>query len=505
MVLFITPQTVLETHLNAVETLLTAELMTQERSSAMLLPLARQELENLLGEAITYRAFIRSFGEDGEAALALCQQAQALLSADNVGVRGHLAVSKLFASYASSVNDATAAVQIGLQGASLCQAAGNTDQAITIMGEAALHMIGTGHLHQTQRLTQQAILLGRKPGAFVLPVVGWPMLWQAEVLRERNELEAARSLVEEAIQLCEQLESPLSFVISHLLGYAMLLRVCLSRGELDEARSALQEFERLGMRVNQRYYIYWRSHFTTVDQIRLWLACGERDRATRWVEELDLRERHGTPFAHEREEVACGRILLAQNRPALALQRLEPVLQRAVKGQRWGHVIEIQLLQALAYQMCHEQMQALDALLQAVRLAEPEGYIRSFVDEGAPMETLLSQLRQELGKAGPTPYLDTVLAAFAQQSKEHAQHQPKRAGEHSKAQPLLEPLSERELEVLQLLARGASNLEIAHELVIVVDTVKRHVSHIFGKLDVQNRVQAVRRAQELGLLDEEHL
>jgi LuxR family maltose regulon positive regulatory protein len=131
---------------------------------------------------------------------------------------------------------------------------------------------------------------------------------------------------------------------------------------------------------------------------------------------LDLRARHGTAFAHEREEVACGRVLLAQNQPALALQQLEPVLQRAVKGQRWGHVIEMQFLQALAYQMCHEETQALDALLQAVRLAEPEGYIRSFVDEGAPMAALLSKLRQEQGKAGPTPYLDTVLAAFPQQN-----------------------------------------------------------------------------------------
>ena len=234
------------------------------------------------------------------------------------------------------------------------------------------------------------------------------------------------------------------------------------------------------------------------------MACGELDRATHWLEQVDLRKRHGTLFAREREEVACGRVLLAQKQPALALQRLSPVLQRAVEGQRWGHVIEMQFLQALAYQMCHQEKQALDALLQAVRLAEPEGYIRSFVDEGAPMETLLSQLRQEQGKARPTPYLDTVLAAFPQQNKEYA-HQPKRAGEHSKAQPLREPLSEREREVLQLLARGASNLEIAQELVIVVDTVKRHVSHIFAKLGVQNRVQAVRRAQELGLLDEVRL
>ncbi len=79
---------------------------------------------------------------------------------------------------------------MGLQAASLRQAAGHTDLAISIMGETALHMIGTGHLHQTQQLTQQAILLGRKPEAFVLPVIGWPMAWQAEVLREWNQLDA---------------------------------------------------------------------------------------------------------------------------------------------------------------------------------------------------------------------------------------------------------------------------------------------------------------------------
>jgi LuxR family maltose regulon positive regulatory protein len=431
MLLFITPQTVVEARLNAVETLLTTELMTQthqERSSAMHLPPARQEQENLLGEVIAYRALIRSYDEDGEAALALCQRAQALLSADNA-LHGHIGVSKLFASYASSVNDATAAIQMGLQAASLRQAAGNTALAISMMGETALHMIGTGHLHQTQQLTQQAILLGRKPAAFVLPVVGWPMIWQAEVLREWNQLEAARSLVEEAIQLCEQVESPLSLIFSDM-GYAMLLRVCLSRGDLDEARSALQEFERLGMSMNQQFYLYLCSHFTTVDQVRLWLACGELDRATCWFVQLDLRERHGTAFAREREEVACGRVLLAQNQPALALQHLESVLQRAVKGQRWGHVIEMQFLQALAYQMCYEERQALDALLQAVRLAEPEGYIRSFVDEGAPMAALLSKLRQEQGKAGPTPYLDAVLAAFPQQSNVQ-KRQSKRTRHHA--------------------------------------------------------------------------
>jgi DNA-binding CsgD family transcriptional regulator len=181
-----------------------------------------------------------------------------------------------------------------------------------------------------------------------------------------------------------------------------------------------------------------------------------------------------------------------------ALQRLELVLERATAGKRWGHVIESQLLQALAYQMLQEEAQALDILSEAVKLAEPEGYIRSFVDEGTSMEALLYRLRKQRRKQGPTPYLDRLLAAFQQESRAHMQPRGQ-----TQAQPLSDPLSEREREVLQLIARGASNQEIGRELVIVSDTVKRHVSHIFTKLGVQNRVRAVKQARELGLLGEE--
>jgi LuxR family maltose regulon positive regulatory protein len=116
------------------------------------------------------------------------------------------------------------------------------------------------------------------------------------------------------------------------------------------------------------------------------------------------------------------------------------------------------------------------------------------------MTALISLLQKEQCKYGPTPYLDTLLAASAQQSKTY-QRQPNGETEHTKLQPLQDTLSERELEVLRLLAYGTSNQEIAQELVITIDTVKRHVSHIFAKLGVNNRVQAVRQAQALGLLN----
>jgi LuxR family maltose regulon positive regulatory protein len=316
-------------------------------------------------------------------------------------------------------------------------------------------------------------------------------------LREWNQVDAALSLVEEAISLCRQAASLGSFVYS-LYGYAVQLRIYLSCGELDAASASFEEFECLGLSMNKPIFLHFCSLFTTIDQIRLWLACGNLERAIRWAEELDRREQHSTSFGLEREEVARIRVLLATGQPTFALERLEPILQRVVTGKRWGHMIEVRLLQALTHQMLQEEVQALDALSEAIRLGEPEGYIRSFVDEGAPMETLLYRLRKRNRKSGPTPYLDTLLAAFQQESTVHAQ-----AGEPTKVQPLPEPLSERELQVLQLLARGESNLEIAQELVIVIDTVKRHVSHIFSKLGVQNRVQAVRQARELGLLNDE--
>jgi len=118
------------------------------------------------------------------------------------------------------------------------------------------------------------------------------------------------------------------------------------------------------------------------------------------------------------------------------------------------------------------------------------------------MEALLSRLREQQCKTGLTPYLDTLLLAFPQQNKAQ-KRQSKPARESPTTQSLLNALSEREREVLQLLAHGASNQEIAQELVIAIDTVKRHVSHIFSKLDVNNRVQAAKQARELRLFAEE--
>jgi len=372
----VAPQAKLQAWFDAAEATLTASLTTQTQTnglSSTLTPQARQEQENLLGEVIAFRAILQSYQQDGQRALPLFQQALALLSADNLVVRAHVGHAQLLASYFSSANDAVAAIEHGLQASALAQVAGQTALAILVMGSTVLSMLGAGRLHEAQQLALQATQLGAQLGGLPLPEVSWPAILQVDILREWNQLDAAMDLVGEALSLCQQTESvaSLGFLLS---GYAVLLRIHLSRGDLDAARLALQQYEQIRIGMNQPTSIHIHSLFTTIDQVRLWLACRELDRATDWAEELDVGKQNSNSFAHEREEVARTRIHLAKKQPHLAQRRLEPVLQRATAGQRWGHVIEIRLLQALAHQMLHEVPQALSALSEAIRLAEPESF-----------------------------------------------------------------------------------------------------------------------------------
>jgi LuxR family maltose regulon positive regulatory protein len=502
----ITPHALLYRWLDLAETTLRAQLeeqmpteVSQEQES--LSPQGQQERMDLLGKVLTLRAYLWSYLADGQTAFALYEQALAYLSPENAAFRAIVAIGKSIAYYSSSANDVVASIKCGYQAALLTQKAKQPAVTFCMMAIATIHLIGAGHLHEAEQLAQQALLLETPSNDPQLPWTGWVTLCRAEILRERNELARARALATEAKSLCEQAASLVSLLFL-IWGHAVVIRVCISCGDLEAAHTFLQQAEQIGQSMNQQVYLHLHSCFTTVDQVRLWLACGELEQATRWAQKLNVTQQHLTPFARERQEVARARILLATDQPTAALQRLESVLQRATAGQRRGHMIEIRLLQALAHQMLDEEPQALAALAEAIHLGEPEGYLRCFVEEGEAMAVLLCKLQEKQRKGGPTPYLDRVLAAFPNPSQTLAS-QPKRMAKQTPGQPLLEPLSERELQVLQLMEKGASNQDIARELVIAIDTVKRHVSHIFTKLDVQNRMQAVRQAHKYGLLETE--
>ena len=178
-----------------------------------------------------------------------------------------------------------------------------------------------------------------------------------------------------------------------------------------------------------------------------------------------------------------------------AMGLLERLLQAAEAGGRTGSVIEILVLQALAHEAQGDSPSALAPLERALTLAEPEGYVRVFVDEGTPMARLLS----EAAAHGIMPgYTGKLLAALEAESRIGSDDSPRLTAPAS--QPLVEPLSERELEVLQLIAQGLSNREISERLFLAIITVKGHNRNIFRKLQVRRRTEAVARARELGLL-----
>jgi LuxR family maltose regulon positive regulatory protein len=481
---------------------------TQEQASSMAADDAmRQEQQNLLGEIIAFRAFLRvQYGDDPEVFL-LCQKALSLLPQDHIA-RSQVALTQFLAHYVSSANDAETAFHYGQQAIQLARKAGNPALAAFNLGIVVRYFMGTGHLHTIYTMTQQT--LQQYTGDPPIPEIGWAMICQAHILCEWNMLDAALDMALQGIKLGKQTEL-LAFL---LYAYSILLHIYLSRGELQKAQSTLQQINDIGKRMSPYLYTHISSLSTIVDRVRLWLASGEISQAIHWAERFDMEEQYYTPLAFERKGVTLARILLAQHQPAQALKKLEPLLHRATAGQRWGHVIEIRLLQALSYQQCQQEKNALHALAEAVRLAEPEGHIRCFVDAGSSMAILLACLRDQRRPYDKTLYLDRLLAAFSgqQQDQGELEASPAKTKQHSlpplsplpsTPSPLREPLSNREMEVLRLMERGAPNREIAQKLGITVTTVKRHVSSIFTRLDVNNRVQATIRARALGLLSDE--
>ena len=234
---------------------------------------------------------------------------------------------------------------------------------------------------------------------------------------------------------------------------------------------------------------------------RLLLAQGEVAAAARWIQERGLGADDEPVYQKEREHLVLARVLLAEDRPAPALTLLERLHVAAAAQDRIGSLIEIHALQALALAAAGDQAGAVNALAEALTLASPQGYVRVFADEGAPMGALLGQLvaaerADDAARIVPLGCLGRVLRAFGRKVTATAA----RAGAAPAVPGLVDQLTAREVEVLQLLAAGTANQAIAEELVLSLDTVKKHVGHVLDKLGAANRTQAVARARELGLI-----
>jgi LuxR family maltose regulon positive regulatory protein len=256
-------------------------------------------------------------------------------------------------------------------------------------------------------------------------------------------------------------------------------------------------------------------HPITALKIRVWLAQGRVSEALGWAREQGLSAQDDVIYGREFVHITLARALLARAKSTgeerflrEAIDLLHRLLEAAEAGERIGSMIEILILQALAYQIQSNLSAALGPLGRALTLAESEGYVRIFVDEGPPMAHLL----REAAARGVMPdYTGTLLAAFPAQDKETRRQGDKeidrasvspvsRSPGLSAPQSLVEPLSERELDVLRLLRTELSGPDIARQLMVSLNTLRTHTKNIYDKLGVNSRRAAVHRAEELKLL-----
>jgi LuxR family maltose regulon positive regulatory protein len=348
-----------------------------------------------------------------------------------------------------------------------------------------------GELSAALRTYREGMNLATQGSRFLPWHVGEAHLGMAQVSYARNELEEALNHATKAIELTRG-------VVEFRLPAFGLVTLSWSRQAMGDSDGALEAMDE-AWRLLQNTDVVTMFSPARAERASLLLAQGRIDEVVRWTEGRGLTENDEVSYPRERDYLVLARVLLARSEPARALALLDRLEALAKSQGRTGSVIEIRALQALALQAGGDHERALSVLADALALGRPEGYVRVFADEGAPMAALLKSLvgGRRRGQLPATSgaaqdHLNRVVRALGAAGGE-ATAVPEVAG-------LIEPLTARELEVLNLIATGKRNRDIAGELVVTLETVKKHVSHIFDKLAATNRTEAVTNARELGLL-----
>jgi LuxR family transcriptional regulator, maltose regulon positive regulatory protein len=360
-----------------------------------------------------------------------------------------------------------------------------------------------GHLQQAQgrlgaalRTYQQGLETATEAGHPRLPAAGMAHVGLAEVLYERDELGTALEHATAGVALCRQL----AYTPPLATGLVTLARIRHAQGDQDGALDALDQAE--GAMPDPAMVDLLNP--VPSQRARLLLTNGDPTEALRLTRQRGLNADDQPDYPHERAYLLLARVLLAEQAPDRAVTLLERLHALAAAQGRVSSVIEVLALRALTLEAVGDDHRALAALAEALKLAAPESYLRVFLDDGAPMASLLGRLATTPAKAQAVAasllvrgHLDRLVQAFHRQGLA-VLARPRPGG--AVAPGLVEPLTARELQVLRLLADGRSNPAIAAELVISLDTVKRHVSHVLDKLQAANRTQAVSRARDLRLL-----
>ncbi len=423
---------------------------------------------NLIGQIAAARATVALTRYQVETMLEQSHRALEYLNPDNLLYR---ATANWALGYAYLFQgDRAAARQALIEAISLSQTCGDVFMTI-------LATIGLGNVHEGENQLQLAAETYRQvlqlAGDQPLQIISEAHLGLARVLYEWNDLDAADQHAQQSLHLSRQYETVIDrFILSEIF----LARLKLAQGDGAGAVAILAQAEQSARKPNFMHRI----PEVVAAQVLTLLHLDDLAAATLLIQ------------AHELPIMIRARLHLAQADTSTALAVLEPLRQQ-MDARGWeDERLKIMVLQAVAFHAHGKKDRAVQLLAEALTLAEPGGFVRIFVDEGSQMTLLLSEAAAQVVKPG---YVNKLLAVF-EAEKHKGQDKP----DLSAAGLLIEPLSARELEVLQLIAQGLSNHEISQRLFLALSTVKGHNRIIFGKLQVQRRTEAVARARELGLL-----
>jgi LuxR family maltose regulon positive regulatory protein len=307
------------------------------------------------------------------------------------------------------------------------------------------------------------------------------------------------------------------------LCYAIQARIQMAGRKVEQAQATIAQARRL---VEERTLPSRYANEVNTLEVKFWLSQGEIDQAQEWVANNALRPTDGELLGKVGQYRLLARVLVAQRQWEIALELLHRLHASAQETGKMLSLLETLALTSVVEILMGRESAALATLQQALSLAEPQGYIRTFLDEGPQMGRLLrlltreyrqersellqasqtlqtSQISQTAQNIGLAAYVARLLAAWQSSEEPEPQVELDRRSVSSKATPssiLVEPLSERELEVLLLVAEGLSDRQIADRLIIVPGTVKRHLNSVYGKLGVHSRTQAIARARQLSLI-----
>jgi LuxR family transcriptional regulator, maltose regulon positive regulatory protein len=438
----------------------------------------------LLGFASTVRSWRARLRGDAPEAVELARRALSLLPAGEVHVRNYAAVR--LGDALRTVGDLAAADEAYAEAAEIGRAAHHTYGRLAGMVMHARVLSEQGRLREADEAFRRALRLLTERGFELSPAAGIVHIGMGALRYERDDLDGAERELERGMELAERTGD----VSTLVWAYVTLSRNKRARGDeggaLERARQAESVARDSGADLQIAIALAWMT--------RLLLGRGDITEAVAFEQERAANADDASDAARVVDRLTSARLLHAQGRRRKALPLLEELGKMADAAGRTGDLMEILGLQALALWAGSKKERAVSTLAGALALAAPEGYVRTFVDEGQPMAEILSEVleAQQRGQPDSPPrvpahYIRKLLAALERDA----------AGTRLPAKRLPEPLSGRELEVLQLVAAGKSNHRIATELFVSVGTVKTHLHNLYRKLDARSRTQAVARGREL--------